>query len=62
METLTQDERRRRWPRIVLSLPPDVAAGLRELADAHYRDGKREAVRILVEGVERELLAARSER
>ena len=46
---------RRRWPRIVLSLPPDVAAGLHELADANYRDGKREALRLLAEGVEREL-------
>jgi hypothetical protein len=43
----------------VLTVPPDLWDGLRELADAHYRDGKREALRLLTEGVEREL-AARS--
>jgi hypothetical protein len=57
-----QTDGRRRWPRIVLTLPPDVAEGLRELADTHYRDGKREALRLLTEGVERELAAARSNR
>ena len=46
---------RRRWPRLVLTLSPDLDAGLRALAVAHYRDGKREALRILTEGVEREL-------
>ena len=53
---------RRRWPRLVLTLPPDVAADLRTLADSHYRDGKREALRLLTEGVERELAEARSPR
>jgi hypothetical protein len=44
--------------RLVLDLPADVYDGLRELATANYRDGKREAIRLLTEGVERELKPA----
>jgi len=51
---------RRRWSRIVLTLPPELSAGLHELADAHYRDGKREALRLLTEAVERERAALRA--
>lgn len=40
--------------RLVLDLPTDLYDGLRELAAANYRDGKREAIRLLAEGVERE--------
>lgn len=41
--------------RLVIDLPPELYDGLRRLADANYRDGKREAIRLLAEGVEREL-------
>lgn len=58
METTAQVERRR-WTRLVLTLPPSVADDLAALAQAHYRDGKREALRILAEGVEREKAAER---
>lgn len=51
---------RRRWSRLVLTLPPELHADLRTLAAAHFRDGKREALRLLAEGVERELGDARS--
>lgn len=44
----------RRWPRIVLTLPPDVADGLAEVARRNLRDQKREAIRLLRDGVERE--------
>jgi hypothetical protein len=52
---------RRRWPRIVLTVPPEAAEALADLARHNYRDGKREALRILIEGIERErLVLARS--
>jgi hypothetical protein len=42
----------------VLDLPTDLYEGLRELAMANYRDGKREAIRLISEGLERELKPA----
>lgn len=50
------DERpatRRSWPRLVLTIPPDARDRLHELAQANYRDPKREALRLLLEGIER---------
>lgn len=44
----------RRWPRIVLTLPPDLAEGLAAVARRNLRDQKREALRLLRDGVERE--------
>ncbi len=45
---------RRTWSRIVLTLPPDLSDALGELARANYRDRKREALRLLRDGIERE--------
>ncbi len=45
---------RRTWPRLVLTLPPETSEALGELARLNYRDRKREALRILVDGIERE--------
>jgi hypothetical protein len=50
------DERpvtRRSWPRLVLTIPPDTRDRLHELARANYRDPRREALRLLLEGIER---------
>lgn len=44
--------------RLVLDLPAELYDGLRELAATNYRDGKREAIRLLAEGIERELKPA----
>lgn len=55
-------ERRNRWPRLVLVIPPEVDGALADLARAHYRDRRREALRLLVDGVEREMQAAREPR
>lgn len=41
--------------RLVLDLPAELYYGLRRVADTNFRDGKREAIRLLSEGVEREL-------
>ncbi len=45
---------RRRWPRLTLTLPPEASDVLRELARVHYRDPRREALRLLLDGIERE--------
>ena len=45
---------RRNWPRVVLTLPPEVSARLDELANSNLRDRKREALRLVLEGIERE--------
>jgi hypothetical protein len=47
-------ENRRSWPRIVLTLPPDAADSLGELARRNYRDKRREALRLLLDGIARE--------
>lgn len=46
---------RRRWQRITLTLNPRASDGLHELARRNVRDPKREALRLLTEGIEREL-------
>lgn len=51
-------ENRRSWPRLTLTLPPEASDSLADLARAHYRDRKREALRILVDGIARERAAA----
>jgi hypothetical protein len=40
--------------RLVITLPTPIAERLRELAAANYRSTKSEAVRLLVEGIDRE--------
>lgn len=45
---------RRRWPRLTLVIPPDHADALGRLAEAHFRDRKREALRLLTEAIDRE--------
>jgi hypothetical protein len=47
-------EPRRRWPRLVLTLPPETSDALGDLARVHLRDRKREALRLILEGIERE--------
>jgi hypothetical protein len=48
----------RRWPRLVLTFPPETFDALGKLARVNYRDLKSEALRILVEGIERETTSA----
>jgi hypothetical protein len=43
---------RRRWPRLVLTIPPAAAATLGELARGNFRDRRQEALRILLDGIE----------
>jgi hypothetical protein len=50
VETLS----RRHWPRVVVTLPPDVRDRLHELARGHLRDPNREALRLLLDAIERE--------
>ena len=45
---------RRRWPRLVLILPPEVNDALTAMARDHFRDRKREALRLVFEGIARE--------
>ena len=57
-----EQEPRGRWPRITLVLPPETRDELWQRAAANLRDPKREALRILIEGLarEREQAAERS--
>jgi len=43
-----------RWPRLTLTLPPELASDLAGSAQANLRDQKREALRLLRDGIERE--------
>jgi hypothetical protein len=43
-----------RWPRLVLTLPPDAYATLARLARSNLRDQRREALRLVLDGLERE--------
>jgi hypothetical protein len=54
------DTTRRRWPRLVLTLPPDAAEALGDMARDHLRDQKREALRLILEGIAREATPARA--
>lgn len=49
---------RRMWPRLVLTLPPETSEALGELARANYRDRRREALRLLIDGIARETKSA----
>ena len=49
---------RRSWPRVTLIIPPEVRDRLHELARANYRDPRREALRLLLDGIERETKAS----
>jgi hypothetical protein len=53
---------RRRWPRLVLTLPPDANDALTLMARDHYRDRKREALRLVLEGIAREDPTAKPDR
>ena len=53
---------RRRWPRVTLTLPPDVSAALDRLARDSFRDPRREATRLLIAAIEREGLSITSAR
>lgn len=50
-------ESRSRWLRLTLVLPPDKSDALGELARANYRDRRREALRLLLDGIDRETQA-----
>lgn len=41
----------RHWPRLVLTLAPADMQALRELAAANLRDPKREAIRLILDGL-----------
>jgi metal-responsive CopG/Arc/MetJ family transcriptional regulator len=56
---MDHDPNRQRWPRIALTLPPDLGAALDELARRNYRDRRHEALRLLTRAIEEE---ANSER
>ncbi len=45
---------RRSWQRLTLTLPPDASRALGSIAEANFRDRKREALRLILEGIERE--------
>lgn len=47
-------ESRDRWPRLVLTFPPQAMQALGELAAGNLRDPKREALRLILDGLERE--------
>ena len=51
-------QRRAGWPRVTLVLPPEARDTLHDLARAHYRDPRREALRLLLDAIECERLAA----
>lgn len=53
---------RRRWPRLVLILPPDANDALTAMARDHLRDRKREALRLVLEGIAREDHIAKPDR
>lgn len=55
-------ENRRRWPRLVLTLPPDANDALATMAREHFRDRKREALRLVLEGIAREDINAKPDR
>lgn len=55
-------ENRRRWPRLVLTLPPDANDALTTMARDHFRDRKREALRLVLEGIAREDDTAKPDR
>lgn len=47
---------RQRWPRVALLLPPESGRALDEIAVRNFRDRRREALRLLLDAIERERL------
>ena len=45
---------RRRWPRVTLTLPPEASDRLDAMARSNLRDRKREALRLVLDGIARE--------
>jgi hypothetical protein len=45
---------RTHWPRLTLVVPPEARDELHEIAAENFRDPRREALRLLLEGIERE--------
>ena len=43
-----------RWPRLVLTIPPEAMQALRELAAGNLRDPRREALRLVLNGLAHE--------
>jgi len=56
------DSGRRHWSRLTLTLPPDASEALGELARQNLRDRRREALRLVLEGIEREVRERSTER
>lgn len=54
MDAPTRTTDRRRWARVVLTLPPDASDSLGELARDNYRAPRAEALRLLVDAIARE--------
>ena len=50
-----QTPSRRYWPRLVVTLPPEAREALQNLASANQRDPKREATRLLLDAIQREM-------
>jgi hypothetical protein len=59
MET---QERRTGWPRVTLVLPPKARDTLNELARDSFRNPRAEALRLLLDAIERERRATHTER
>jgi hypothetical protein len=53
---------RRSWPRVTLILPPEARDTLHELARDNFRAPRAEALRLLLDAIERERIAASSRR
>ena len=53
---------RQRWPRLVLTLPPGANDALTAMARDHFRDRRREALRLVLEGIAREDHTAKPDR
>jgi hypothetical protein len=47
-------DNRTRWPRVTLVLPPEARDALHELAHDSYRTARAEALRLLLDAIERE--------
>jgi hypothetical protein len=48
---------RTRWPRLTLTIPPETREALAQIASRNYREPKREALRLLLDAIERETKA-----
>jgi hypothetical protein len=57
---MEQHPNRQRWPRITLTIPPEANEALVELARDSFRDRRREALRLLLDAIERERTTTRT--